>query len=87
MLHNYSLHNKVNGLHKHCLLIIYSDKISILEELFLEKGTSVSLQNRNIQTFATKLNTVANIISLDMVNKLLQLREESLITYFVHLSL
>ena len=87
MLHNYSLHNKVNGLNKHCLLIIYSDKISILEELFLEKGTSVSLQNRNIQTFATKMNTVANIISLDMVNKLLQLREESLITYFVHLSL
>ena len=87
MLHNYNLHNKVNRLNTHCLLIIYSDKVSIFEELLHEKSTSVSLHYRNIQTLATKMHKVAIIISLDIVNKMFQLRGESLITYFMHLSL
>ena len=39
---------KINRLHERCLLMIYKDKKSSLEEL-LQKYSSVSIHDRNIQ--------------------------------------
>ena len=53
-----SLIKKINRLHERCLRIIYCDKQSSFEEL-LEKDSSVSIHERNIQILATEMYKVS----------------------------
>ena len=53
-----SLKNKINRLHKQCLRIIYNDKHSNFEELFV-KDNSVSIHY--IHTLATEMYKAANV--------------------------
>ena len=67
MFHSCTLNNKLNRLHERWLSIIYNDNASSLTDL-LEINSSVSLHQRNIQIFATKLYKFVNGFSLKLVS-------------------
>ena len=76
MFHSRNLNNEINRLHERCLRVIYNDKTSSFEQL-LEKDSSVSIQHRNIQTFATEMYKVTNRLSPEIMNEIFQIRKES----------
>ena len=59
MRHSRTNNKKINRLHKKCLRIIYNDKQSSFSEL-LEKGASVSIHMRNIQSRAIEMFHVSS---------------------------
>ena len=67
MFHSCTLNNKLNRLHERWLSIIYNDNASSLIDL-LEINSSVSVHQRNIQIFATKLYKFVNGFSLKLVS-------------------
>ena len=70
-----SLTKKINRLHERCLRIIYGDKQSSVEEL-LEKNSSVSIRERNIQILATILYKVSKGMSPSQITELFARRNE-----------
>ena len=56
------MNNKINRLHERCLRIICSNKTSSFEKL-LEKGGSVTIHTRNLQTLATEIFKVYKNLS------------------------
>ena len=76
MFHSRSLNNKINRLHERCLRIIYNDKRSTFEEL-LAKDNSVSVHHNNIHVIAIEMYKVVNAISLEIMNEVFKLREET----------
>ena len=58
MCHSRIINKKINRLHERCLRMIYCDKQSSFEEL-LEKDSSVSIHERNIQILATEMYKVS----------------------------
>ena len=76
MFHSRNLNNEINRLHERCPRVIYNDKTSSFEQL-LEKDSSVSIQHRNIQTFATEMYKVTNRLSPEIMNEIFQIRKES----------
>ena len=59
MLHSRSNNNKIKHSHARCLRLTYCGNTSSCEEL-LEKGGSVSLHHRNIQSLAIEMFKVKN---------------------------
>ena len=59
MCHNRTTNRKINRLHERCLRIIYNDKQSSFKML-LEKDSSVSIQDKNIQCLATEMYNISN---------------------------
>ena len=57
---------KINRLHERCLRIIYNDKQSSFK-ILLEKDSSVSIHDRNIQCLATEMYKVSNGLSPHIV--------------------
>ena len=57
MCHNRTYNNKINRLHERCLRLIYNDKYSSFENL-LEKGSSVSIDHKNLQALAIETANV-----------------------------
>ena len=57
MCHNRMTNRKINRLHERCLRIIYNDKQSSFK-MFLEKDSSVSIHDRNIQCLASEMYKV-----------------------------
>ena len=66
MCHNRTTNRKINRLHERCLRIIYDDKQSSFKML-LEKDSSVSIHDRNIQCLATEMYQVNNGLSPPIV--------------------
>ena len=66
---------KINRLHERFLQIIYSDKQSSFEKL-LEKDSSVSVHNRNLQILATEMYKIKNDLSPLIVTELFEQRTE-----------
>ena len=62
MCHSRANNNKINRLHERCLRIVFSDKQSSFETL-LEKDSSVSIHNRNLQILATEMYKIKNNLS------------------------
>ena len=62
MCHNRTPNRKINRIHERCLRIIYNDKQSSFKML-LEKGSSVSIHDRNIQCLATEMYKLSNELS------------------------
>ena len=75
MCHSRANNSKINRLHERCLRIIYSDKQSSFEAL-LEKYSSVSIHNRNIQIFATEMFKIKNDLSPEIMTELFEQRNE-----------
>ena len=67
MCHNRTTNRKINRLHERCLHIIYNDKQSSFK-MILEKDSSVSIHDRNIQCFATEMYKVSNRLSPSVVS-------------------
>ena len=59
MCHSLENNNKINGLHERCLRIIFIDKQSSPFNALLEKGSSVSIHERNIKILATEIFKVS----------------------------
>ena len=60
MIHGRSLNNKISKLNERCWRIIYNDKKSNFEELFI-KNNSVSIHHRYIQTLAIEMYKLSKI--------------------------
>ena len=54
MNHSRTLNNRINGLHKRALSLVYSDFSLSFTEL-LEKDESVTIHHRNLQTLAYEI--------------------------------
>ena len=54
-------------LHEECLRIIYNNKQSLFK-MYLEKDSSVSIHDRNIQCLATEMYNVSNWLSPSLVS-------------------
>ena len=75
MCHSRIINKKINRLHERCLRIIYGDKQSSFEEL-LEKDSSVSIHERNIQVLAREMCKVSKGMSPRQITKLFARRNE-----------
>ena len=62
MNHSRTLNNCINGLHKRALSLIYDFSSSFSE--LLEKGKSVTIHHRNLQTLAYEISKVKTTWSL-----------------------
>ena len=76
MFHNRLLDNKINRLHERCLRVIYNDQHSNFEEL-LVKDNSVSIHHSNIRTLAIEMYKVANDMSPEIMNDIIEPRENT----------
>ena len=75
MCHSRTNKRKIDRLHERCLRIIYNDKQSSFKEL-LEKDSSVSIHERNVQVLATEMYKISNNFSPPHMNKIFELRNE-----------
>ena len=75
MCHNRIINKKITRLHERCLRIIYCDKQSSFKEL-LEKDSSVSIHERNIQILATEMYKVGKGMSRPQITELFARRNE-----------
>ena len=76
MFHNRSLKSKISRFHERYLRIIYNDKHSNFEKLFV-KDNSVSIHHNNIHTLAIEMHKVANGMSPEIMNDIFKLRENT----------
>ena len=76
MCYNRSLNHKINLLHEICLLIIYSDKKSTLDEL-LDKDESVSIHHQIIQKLRIEMIKVLKGENPLIVNEIFCIRDET----------
>ena len=68
MFHSRKLNNKVIRLHERCLRLIYSDRISLYEEL-LDKDNSVPIHQKNLQKLAIEIIKICTGIALQIMNE------------------
>ena len=73
LFHSRIINKKINRLHERCLKIIHGDKQSSFEEL-LEKHSSVSIHERNIQILPAETYKVSKGMSLPQVTELFERR-------------
>ena len=69
MCDNRAANRKINRLHERCLLIIYNDQQSSFKML-LEKDSSVSIHDTNIQCLATEIYKVSNGLSPPVISNI-----------------
>ena len=74
MMHSRKLNNRINGIHKRALRIVFKDYSSSFQEL-LRKDKSVSIHIRNIQMLAIELYKVANGIAPEIMAQVFPLKE------------
>ena len=75
MCHSRTNKRKIDRLHERCLRIIYNDKQSSFKEL-LEKDSSVSIHERNVQILATEMYKVSNNFSPPHMNGIIEVRNK-----------
>ena len=63
MCHKHTANRKMNRLHGRCLRILYNDKQSSFKML-LEKDSSVSIHDRNIQCLTTEMYKVSMLLAI-----------------------
>ena len=69
IFHSRKLNSRVNKLHERALRIVFQDYASSFTEL-LEKDSSTTIHNRNIQLLATELFKVKNGLSPPFMNEI-----------------
>ena len=75
MLHCRTNKRKTGRLHQRCLSIIDNDKQSSFKQL-LEKDSSVSIHERNVQILTTEIYNVSDEFSPPNTNKIFEVRNE-----------
>ena len=76
MMHSRILNNKINRLRERCLRVTYNESLSSIEEL-LERDSSGSVNNRNIQCLAIELYKIFNDICSDIMKDVFLLSTSS----------
>ena len=75
MCHSRTMNNKMNRLHERCLRIAYRQDI-IFKKL-LEKGGSVTVHTRDVQTLATEMFKVYKNLSPAIIADLFHVRQNN----------
>ena len=76
MNHSRALNNRINGLHKRALSLVYSDFSSSYSEI-LEKGKSVTIHHRNLQTLAYEIFKVRNNMVPEILTEIFPQKESN----------
>ena len=69
MDHNKSINKKINNLHERALRLIYCDHSSNFQEL-LQRDSSVTIHQKNIQALAIMMSKLLNNIAPNIVSDL-----------------
>ena len=69
MMHNRSLNNKINHIHKRALRIVYNDYSSTFEN-FLNKDKSEAIHQRNLQQLAIGIFKVKIVMAPTIMNEI-----------------
>ena len=75
MFHSRSLNNRIDKTHEKALRLVYNDSYSSFVEL-LEKDSSFTIHERNIQTLSIELYKVVNNISPEIMHFVFPLKNE-----------
>ena len=76
MNHSRTLNNRLNGLHKRALSLVYKDFSSSFPELFA-KDKNVTIHHRNLQTLAYKIFKVKNNKAPEILTEIFSQKESS----------
>ena len=76
MNHSRTLNNRINGLHKRALSLVYNDFSSSFSEL-LEKDKSVTIHHRNLQTLAYEIFKVKNNMAPEILTEIFPQKESN----------
>ena len=76
MNHSRTLNNRINGLHKRALSLVYNDFSSSFSEL-LEKDKSVTIHHRNLQTLAYEIFKVKQNMAPEILTEIFPQKESS----------
>ena len=76
MNHSRTLNNRINGLHKRALSLVYNDFSSSFSEL-LEKGKSVTIHHRNLQTLAYEIFKVKKNMAPEILTEIFPQKESN----------
>ena len=76
MNHSRTLNNRINGLHKRALSLVYNDFSSSFSEL-LENGKSVTIHHRNLQTLAYETFKVKNNMAPKILTEIFPQKESN----------
>ena len=71
-----TLNNRISGLHKRALSLVYNDFSSSFSEL-LEKGKSVTIHHRNLQTLAYEIFKLKNNMAPEILTEIFPQREST----------
>ena len=73
MCHSKKMHNRINKLHERALRLVYKDKSLTFEQL-LEKDSSFSIHERNLQKLAVEMYKVKHGLCPDVMKDLFTLK-------------
>ena len=76
MNHSRTLNNRINGLHKRALSLVYNDFSSSFSEL-LEKDRAVTIHHRNLQTLAYEIFTVKKNMAPEVLTEIVPQKESN----------
>ena len=76
MNHSRTLNNRINGLHKRVLSLVYNDFSSSFSEL-LEKYKSATIHHRNLQTLAYEIFKVKNNMASEILTEIFPQKESN----------
>ena len=76
--HSRTLNNRINGLHKRVLSLVYNDFSSRFSEL-LEKDKSVTVHHRNLQTLAYEIFKVKQNMTPEILTEIFPQKESKYI--------
>ena len=66
------MEHRINRIHERTLRLICPNQRQLTFKLLLEKNKTVSIHQRNLQTFANEIYKAKNKISPEVVNSLLE---------------
>ena len=76
MNHSRTLNNRINGLHKKALSLVYNDFSSNFSKL-LEKDKSVTIHHRNLQTLPYEIFKVKNNMAPEILAEIFPQKESN----------